>query len=126
MTKAEAYEKAWRLGYEGNFSLVDQIYHPQYSAFEDTTGITAKFEDDITVVLSLSSTVVIGPYKCLSESEDHLRIQAYSMFKEVEIFRSFTTYATYKEGKIITQKTASEELDYDPSEGQDWNWDDYQ
>ena len=126
MTKPEAYEKAWRLGYEGNFSLVDQIYHPQYSAFEDTTGITANLEDDKTVVLSLSSTVVIGPYKCLSESEDHLRIQAYSMFKEVEIFRSFTTYATYKEGKIITQKTASEELDYDPSEGQDWNWDDYQ
>ena len=126
MTKAEAYEKAWRLGYKGDFSLVDQIYHPQYSAFEDTTGITANLEDDKTVVLSLSSTVVIGPYKCLSESEDHLRIQAYSMFKEVEKFRSFTTYATYKEGKIITQKTASEELDYDPSEGQDWNWDDYQ
>ena len=126
MTKAEAYEKAWRLGYEGNFSLVDQIYHPQHSAFEDTTGITAKFEDDTTVVLSLSSTVIIGPYKGVSESEDHLSIQAYSMFKEVEIFRSFTTYATYKEGKIITQKTASEELDFDPSKGQDWNWDDYQ
>ena len=78
------------------------------------------------MVLSLSSTVVIGPYKCVSESEDHLSIQAYSMFKEVEIFRSFTTYATYEEGKIITQKTASEELDYDPSEGQDWNWEDHQ
>ena len=45
MTKAEAYEKAWRLGYKGAFSLVDQIYHPQYSAFEDTTGITANLED---------------------------------------------------------------------------------
>ena len=126
MAKAEAYEKAWRLGYKGDFSLVDQIYHPHYSAFEDTTGITANLEDDKTVVLSLSSAVIIGPYKCLSESEDYLSIQAYSMFKEVEIFRSFTTYATYKEGKIITQKTASEEIDYDPSEGQDWNWEDYQ
>ena len=126
MTKAEAYEKAWRLGYKGDFSLADQIYHPQYSTFEDTTGIKANLEDDKTVVLSFSSTVVIGPYKCLSESEDHLSIQAYSMFKGVEIFRSFTTYATYKEGKIITQKTASEELDFDPSKGQDWNWDDYQ
>ena len=48
------------------------------------------------------------------------------MFKEAEIFRSFTIYATYIEGKIITQKTASEELDYDPSEGQDWNWKDYE
>ena len=102
MTKAEAYEKAWRLGYKGDFSLVDQIYHPEYSAFEDTTGITANLEDDKTVVLSLSSAVIIGPYKCVSESEDHLSIQAYSMFKEAEIFRSFTTYATYKDGKNLS------------------------
>ena len=121
MTKAEAYEKAWRLGYKGDFSLVDQIYHPEYSTFEDTTGITANLDDDKTVVLSLNSSVIIGPYKCVSESGDLLNIQAYSMFKEAEIFRSFTTYATYREGKIITQKIVSEELDYDPSEGQDWN-----
>jgi len=124
MTKAEAYEKAWRLGYKGDFSLVDQIYHPEYSTFEDTTGITANLDDDKTVVLSLNSSVIIGPYKCVSESGDLLNIQAYSMFKEAEIFRSFTTYATYREGKIITQKIVSEELDYDPSEGQDWNWED--
>ena len=78
------------------------------------------------MVLSLSCAVIIGPYKCVSESEDHLSIQAFSMFKEAEIFRSFTTYANYIDGKIITQKTASEELDYDPSEGQDWNWKDYE
>ena len=124
MTKAEAYEKAWRLGYKGDFSLVDQIYHPEYSTFEDTTGVTANLDDDKTVVLSLNSSVIIGPYKCVSESGDLLNIQAYSMFKEAEIFRSFTTYATYREGKIITQKIVSEELDYDPSEGQDWNWED--
>ena len=124
MTKAEAYEKAWRLGYKGDFSLVDQIYHPEYSTFEDTTGITANLDDDKTVVLSLNSSVIIGPYKCVSESGDLLNIQAYSMFKEAEIFHSFTTYATYREGKIITQKIVSEELDYDPSEGQDWNWED--
>ena len=31
-----------------------------------------------------------------------------------------------KDGKIITQKTDGRELDYDPSEGQDWNWEDYE
>ena len=126
MTKAEAYEKAWRLGYKGDFSLVDQIYHPEYSTFEDTTGITANLDDDKTVVLSLNSSVIIGPYKCVSESGDLLNIQAYSMFKEAEKLRSFPTYATYREGKIITQKIISEELDYDPSEGQNWNWEDYE
>ena len=57
MTKAETYERAWRLGYKGDLSLVDEIYHPEYSAFEDTTGITANLEDDKTVVLSPSGSV---------------------------------------------------------------------
>ena len=48
------------------------------------------------------------------------------MFREVEIFRSFTTEATYREGRIITQKTVSEELDYDPSEGQDRKCENYE
>ena len=108
MTKAETYERAWRLGYKGDFFLVNEIYHPEYSAFEDTTGITANLENDKTVVLSLSGSVIIGPYMCVSESEDLLRIQAYSMLREAEIFRSFTTEATYREGRIITQKTISE------------------
>ena len=126
MTKAETYERAWRLGYKGDFSLVDEIYHPEYSAFEDTTGITANLEDSKTVVLSLSSSVIVGPYKCFSESENLLCIQAYSTFREAEIFRSFTTEAIYREGRIITQKTISEELDHDPSKCQDWDWEDYE
>ena len=30
MTKIEAYGKAWTLAMKGDFSLVDQIYHPEY------------------------------------------------------------------------------------------------
>jgi len=30
MTKIEAYLKAWTLAMKGDFSLVDQIYHPEY------------------------------------------------------------------------------------------------
>ena len=126
ITKAEMYERAWRLGYRGDFSLVDKIYHPEYSAFENTTGITANLEDDKTVLLSLSCSVIIGPYKCVSESEDLLHIPTYSMFREAEVFRSFTTEATYIEGRIITQKTISEALNHDPGKGQDWNWEDYE
>jgi hypothetical protein len=37
-----------------------------------------------------------------------------------------TTSITYKDGQIITQHSEVEELDYDPSEGQDWNWADYE
>ena len=45
---------------------------------------------------------------------------------EKQIFLSGTTSITYKDGKIITQESIGEELDYDPSEGQDWNWEDYE
>ena len=34
MTKAEAYEKAWKLGFRGDFLLVDEIYHPKYRAVQ--------------------------------------------------------------------------------------------
>ena len=33
---------------------------------------------------------------------------------------------TYRDGKILKQETVSEPLDYDPSEGQDWYWEDYE
>ena len=59
MTKAETFERAWRLGYKGDYSLVDEIYYPEYSAFEDTTGITANLEDDKTVVLSLTVQLLL-------------------------------------------------------------------
>jgi len=30
MTKAEKFEKAWRLGFKRDFSLIDEIYHIDY------------------------------------------------------------------------------------------------
>ncbi len=32
----------------------------------------------------------------------------------------------YRDKKIVRHETAIEYLDYDPSEGQEWNWDDYE
>tara|TARA_Y100001968_G_scaffold319880_1_gene352059 strand:+ start:388 stop:546 length:159 start_codon:yes stop_codon:yes gene_type:complete len=43
-----------------------------------------------------------------------------------EVFFKNTTSITYKDGKIITQKSETEDLNDDPSEGQDWNWEDYE
>ena len=30
MTRAEAFDKAWRLAFKGDFSLYDEIYHPEF------------------------------------------------------------------------------------------------
>ena len=126
MTKAETYEQAWRLGFKGDFSQVDKLYHPEYSTIDNTTGIKSNLNDDKVVVSTLSDSIVLGAYEVMSEDEKNLTIRVYSRFKDYEIFRCATTYATYKDGKIITQKTDGRELDCDPCEGQEWNWEDFE
>ena len=126
MTKGETYEQAWRLGFKGDFSQVDKLYHPEYSAIDNTTGIKSNLNDDKVVVSTLSDSIVLGAYEVMSEGEKNLTIRVYSRFKDYEIFRCATTYATYKDGKIITQKTDGRELDCDPCEGQEWNWEDFE
>ena len=40
MTKAEQFEKAWRIAVkENDFVLVDEIYHPGYLAFDNNAGV---------------------------------------------------------------------------------------
>ena len=65
-------------------------------------------------------------YKTLVESENSLQVHAFSRFKDKEIFNSGKTSLTYKEGKIVTQTSTMEDLDYDPSEGQDWSREEYE
>ena len=126
MTRAEAFDKAWRLGIKEDFSLVDEIYHPDYKALDAYSGVEVNLEADKEVASTLGD-LLIGTYPViLSEDKNFLRIHRYNRHLGAEIFASVTTAITYKDGLIITQQTEVEELDYDPSEGQDWNWEDYE
>ena len=60
------------------------------------------------------------------ESDNFLQLHRYSRYINADIFNSATTSIHYKDGKIINQETVIEELECDPSEGQDWNWEDYE
>ena len=129
MTKAEAYDKAWRLGARGDFSLVDQIYHPDYSSFDYRTGIEANIEDDKVIASTLGESVIFGPHRTLFENENFLCIERFS-----KRFTNTTdpdygvaiVAVNYEDGKIIYQKTATHRTDFDPSEYLDWNWEDYE
>ena len=126
MTRAEAFDKAWRLGIKGDFSLIEEIYHPDYKALDAYSGVEVNLEADKEVASTLGD-LLIGTYPVvLSEDKNFLRIHRYNRHLGAEIFASVTTAITYKDGLIITQQTEVEELDYDPSEGQDWNWEDYE
>ena len=41
-------------------------------------------------------------------------------------YNNAITAITYLNGKIITQESVGEGDQPDPSEGQDWNWEDYE
>ena len=53
MTRTEAFDKAWKIAFKKrDFSLVDEIYHPEHSAYDDSTGINVNLEADKTVVFN--------------------------------------------------------------------------
>jgi len=55
-----------------------------------------------------------------------VKVHWHHKFKDEEIFISVATSIRLKDGKIIKQYSVSEDLDYDPSKGQDWNWEAYE
>ena len=48
MTKAEAFHQAWQLVMKADFSIVDEIYHPEYSSFDRSIGIWVNLDSDKT------------------------------------------------------------------------------
>ena len=70
MTKAEIYEKAWVLAQKSDFSIVDEIYHPDYKSFDFRTGIYANLEDDKVIVSTLDEECTYGPYEIIYENDE--------------------------------------------------------
>ena len=51
MTRTESLVKAWRLAAkEKDFSLVDEIYHPDYKAIEHRFGIETNIDSDKAII----------------------------------------------------------------------------
>ena len=126
MTRAEAFDKAWRVGAkEKDFSFVDEIYHTDYSLSDAFTEVRVNLDEDKSVYMALAESLIITPPKTILEDGDSLQLQYFNKYRDADIFNSVTTLLSYKDGKIISQHTTLEELDYDPSEGQDWIWEDY-
>ncbi|MGA0889634.1 MAG: hypothetical protein ACO3S0_17090 [bacterium] len=127
MTRAEAFDKAWRIGAkEKDFSFVDQIYHAEYSSSDVFTEVKVNLDEDKSVYMALAESLIITPPITVLEDGDSLELQYFNKYRDAEIFNSVTTLLNYKDGKIISQNTTLKELDEDPSEGQNWNWEAYE
>ena len=127
MSKVETYQQAWSLALKGDFSLVDQIYHPEYRSFDLRTGIYTNIDDDKVIVTTENEEIFTNYPEVIYENDDFLCIIAYQKVSDPETrFRSFITAINYKDGKILSQKTTVQELDFDPSEHLDQNQADFE
>ena len=123
MNKAEAFDKATRLAMKGDLKLYDEIVHSDYESMNQQVPVNKEMSKSI--LSGIGNLITVGPMQRIYENEEFVCIHRYSRVANTEIFNSVMTAITYKNGKVVNQQTVREELDYYPSEGQDWNWEDY-
>ena len=124
MTKAEAFDKATRLAMKGDLNLYDEIVHSHYESMNQQVPVNKEMSKSI--LSGIGDLITVGPMQKIYESKELVCIHRYSRVANADVFNSVKTAIKYKNGKVVNQQTVREELDYDPSEGQDWNWEDYE
>ncbi len=124
MNKAEAFDKATRLAMKGDLKLYDEIVHSDYESMNQQVPVNKEMSKSI--LSGIGDLITVGPMQQIYESEEFVCIHRYSRVAKADVFNSVMTAIKYKNGKVVNQQTVREELDYDPSEGQDWNWEDYE
>ena len=102
MTKAEQFDKAWRLAFkEKDFSLVDEIYHPDYKALDAYSGMEVNLDADKAVVSTVRDLIVATTPRVLFEDEDFLRIHRYNKQKMQIYLLQIQHLSPIKMGKLL-------------------------
>ena len=85
-------------------------------------------EDEKLVLSTYSEDYILGLFRIVYESNDFLCLHRYVKGNKSSdpIYYAIVFMIKYKDGLILTQESVREPLDQDPSEGQDWNWEDYE
>ena len=114
MTRAEAFDKAWRIAIKENvFSLVDKIYHLDYQAFDAYAEVEVNLEAEKSGIETFGEFLIVTNSTVLIEGDNFLKINRYNRHTDAK-FASLTTSITYKYRLIITQRSEAKEL-HDPS-----------
>jgi len=124
MTNPEAFDKATKLAMKGDLALYDEILHPDYESMNQRVRINREMSKSI---LSENGPLfTVGPVQKIYENEEFVCIHHFSRIANKDVFYEVLTAITYENRKVITQQMVRQELDHDPSKGQDWNWEDYE
>ena len=97
MTRTEAFDKAWRLVFKGDFSLFDEIYHPDFKGINPIVGdVKLNFDAFKEGVHTLKDFIIFTPSKILAEEDKFLKVRRYNKLKEADVFTSVTISLVYK------------------------------
>ena len=128
MARAAEFEKAWRLAYtKTDYSLIESLLHRDYQMYDHRMGMKVDFETEKSLIETLSPFLTMGPWKTLYENEEVYASRLFTKYKEKEPrYLAIMATANLQNGKLIYAEIVREVLDFDPSEGQDWKWADYE
>jgi len=128
MSIGEKSLEAWPRAYaKKDYSLIEPLLHPDYLCHDYRMGIELNFESEKVLIETLSDFFAMCHRKILYENENILVISWFSKHNEVPPrYVATMTTDTIKDKKLFYRHIIREFLDYDPSEGQDWNWEDYE
>ena len=84
MIKAEAFDKAWRLAIKSDFSLFDEIVHPEYESLNQ--GIKVNKEVSKIVLSGLSGVIILGPYRTIYANNDFVCLHRHTQLIGENVF----------------------------------------
>ena len=115
MTRTEAFDNAWRIAFkEKDFSLVDEIYHPDFKGVAPAADeVELNFDGFKEVLHTLKDFIVFTPPKTLAEEDTFLKVHRYNKLKEADVFSLVTVFLTYKDGRIINQEYLAQRKNVD-------------
>ena len=75
----------------------------------------------------MGKEILVGKSRVIFENEEFLCFEVFRKHLEIENDSAVTiARVKYKNNEIIEMESLNENLYNDPSEGQDWNWEDYE
>ena len=77
MTKAEALTKAWKLAIKGDFSVYNEIVHPNYESLNQGVKVDREVSKAV-LQRSIGTFGKLGPSRVIYENEDFVCLHRFS------------------------------------------------
>ena len=85
------------------------------------------YEEHKILLPTIQRAIKGSKSRIIFENEEFLCFEVFRKHLEVENdFIVTIAGVKYKHNEIIEMESLNENLDFDPSEGQDWSWEDYE